>query len=202
MDATQIPLIGEILSRLDAVEVEPSTTNIESNQHVVGEMPEELQHLASLRNQLHREYETAVDEANAQLETISDRDERQREKKRLEGETDILKDKACVVSGLFRLSLCLAFPELVGKRTIGYANGFQIYWEEQEDRGLCDCLFCSASRGEDGVTEVFVAMPATTARGAYGLGLLGLLGSLAARLHEQTPDEPATDEPPESDGEQ
>jgi len=206
LNAAQLPLIGEILSRLDAVEIEPSTMSCDPSQHVVGEMPEGLQRLASLRYRLYCEYEAAVNEANAHLETINSHAKRRQEKKRLEGEVSILKDKALVVSDLFRLSLRLAFPDLIGKEVIGYANGFQVYWQEQGDQGegQCDCPICSAMC-ENGTVEIFVAIPTAAAQEARGLGLLGLLGCLTAKLRGQIPDEsptPEGEEQPATSGEQ
>ena len=174
-------IIQWLLDRLDTVETTEPENVLPKGAVVVGIMPENLRPLSCLRRALFYELKSAVEQGEKEIEAIDSRAEQKAAKERLAAEMNILNKKHEVIESLFWLGISVAFPELSNKPSIGFGEGWRVYWQQKDEE--CQCEICTAMR------EAGLAIPSIGSVGVEvieipggGGGLFGGLGALLSRL--------------------
>lgn len=190
-------IIQWLLDRLDTVETTEPENVLPKGAVVVGIMPENLRPLSCLRRALFYELKSAVEQGEKEIEAIDSRAEQKAAKERLAAEMNILNKKHEVIESLFWLGISVAFPELSNKPSIGFGEGWQVYWQQKDEEYQCE--ICTAMREAGlaipGIGSVGVEVIEIPGGGLFG-GLDGLLSRLGRGPKPGDSNEPETTDKP------
>jgi hypothetical protein len=127
--------IEKILAGMEEVEITPSTVqlNTDGSQHVVGVLPEELQRLMGLWKKREREYDEMNSRFQTEIDAIDSRIQQKETAKRLQNQLNQEGREIQQLAENLWTSMRLTFPDLADKKTIGIAEDFQAYWEEEKE---------------------------------------------------------------------
>lgn len=176
MNTKKLPAILEwLISRLETVEVVEPKDKVPKGATIVGVMSEEMQRLSCLRRVLCDEHNELVERGKQELETIDSRAEQKKTREHVEWELHVAKKKHEIVETLFWLGIRTKFPELAGKSSVGFGQGWRVFYQEKCDQ----CPRCTARReagfSAPGIDVEIIKIP-------MDAGFLGELGDLLSRL--------------------
>lgn len=172
-------VIQQLIDRLEIVEAVEPKDKVPEGATVVGVMPEELRRLAALRGILCDEHNEIAERGQEELRAIDSRAEQKKAMRRIKYELHIADKKYAAIDELFWIGVRTTFPELNGKSSVSFGEGWQVYWEEEKEETPCQCEICTAMREAGlripGIGVEIIEIP-------IGGGLLGGLSGLFSRL--------------------